>query len=153
LSSTCWLRRRRKSPPSEVPFIPVRLFKTHELVSVERDLVFKTMTSSGTSGQSVSRIHLDRSTASNQTKVLAKIASDFIGAKRLPMLVIDTSAAVRDRTLFSARGAGIVGFSMLGHDVTYALADDLSLDLPVIDAFLERHRGEKVLLFGFTFIV
>ena len=40
----------------EYPFIPVRLFKENELVSVDRSKIVKTMTSSGTTGQSVSRI-------------------------------------------------------------------------------------------------
>ena len=64
---------------SELPFLPVRLFKMLDLLSVEQKEVVKTMTSSGTTGQSVSRIYLDRNTASNQTKVLAKIVSSFIG--------------------------------------------------------------------------
>ena len=40
----------------DIPFLPVRLFKELELKSVPEDEVFKTMTSSGTTGQSVSRI-------------------------------------------------------------------------------------------------
>ena len=100
---------------SELPFIPVRLFKMLDLLSVEQKEVVKTMTSSGTSGQAVSRIYLDRNTASNQTKVLAKIVSSFIGQKRVPMIIIDNEAVVKNRKLFSARGAGILGFSMFGN--------------------------------------
>ena len=39
-----------------IPYIPVRLFKEYELKSVQDDEIFKTMTSSGTSGQAVSKI-------------------------------------------------------------------------------------------------
>lgn len=137
----------------DVPFIPVRLFKELELRSVETQNVVKTMTSSGTSGQAVSRIFLDSATAANQTRVLAKIVSSFIGPKRLPLLVIDSRATVRDRTLFSARGAGILGFSMFGREVEYALDDRMDLDLGKVSSFLERHEGQDILLFGFTFIV
>ena len=137
----------------DIPFLPVRLFKRYELLSVDKSEVAKTMTSSGTSGQSVSRIHLDKTTATNQTKVLMKLVSSFTGTKRLPMLVIDTSAVIKDRSLFSARGAGILGFSMLGHDVTYALDDTMELDLETIQGFLEKHSGERILLFGFTFVI
>ena len=42
------------------PFLPVRLFKEMALRSVPEEAVVKTMTSSGTSGQSFSRIELDR---------------------------------------------------------------------------------------------
>lgn len=138
---------------ADVPFLPVRLFKEYELLSVDRSAVVKTMTSSGTTGQRVSRIFLDKETAAAQTKVLAKVVSSFIGKKRLPLLIIDTRAVVKDRDLFSARGAGILGFSMFGSDVTYALDDHMGLDLADVRAFVEKHHGEDVLLFGFTSII
>lgn len=136
----------------DVPFVPVRLFKTHELRSVEPAEVVKTMTSSGTGGQ-VSRIFLDRETAANQTRVLSKLMATLIGKKRLPMLIIDSRAVIKDRNLFSARGAGILGFSMFGYDVEYALDDKMELDLPRVRAFLARHPNEPILLFGFTFMI
>lgn len=137
----------------DIPFIPVRLFKDYELASVDRGDVVKTMTSSGTTGQSVSKIFLDRATSSLQTKVLTKLTSTLIGKKRLPMLIIDSKAVIKDRNLFSARGAGILGFSMFGHDVTYALDDEMHLDLPAIQEFISRHPGSPILLFGFTFMI
>jgi len=146
-------RRANVRTPADIPFIPVRLFKEYDLLSVDRSEVVKTMTSSGTSGQRVSKIFLDRATAANQTKVLTKIVSAFIGKKRLPMLVIDSRAVLKDRNLFSARGAGILGFSMFGHDVTYALDENMQLDLPAIQAFIDKHRGTPALLFGFTFMI
>ncbi len=141
------------SSVEDIPFIPVRLFKTHQLMSVEPAAVVKTMTSSGTSGQQVSHIYLDRSAAALQTKVLAKIVASFIGNKRLPMLVVDAPSTLKDRSKFSARAAGILGFSMFGHDVHYALDDKLQLDLPGIRAFLEKHPAGDILVFGFTSII
>lgn len=137
----------------ELPFLPVRLFKEMELLSVEKSEVFKTMTSSGTTGQAVSRIFLDRVTAANQQKTLVKIVSSFTGSTRMPMLVIDCPSVVKDRVKFSARGAGILGFSIFGADRTYALTDDMELDLEGVKAFLEKHRGQRILLFGFTFMI
>lgn len=137
----------------EIPFIPVRLFKEYELRSVERSEIIKTMTSSGTTGQAVSKIYLDRITATNQTKVLVKIVSSFIGSQRLPLLIVDSPAVIKDRALFSARAAGILGFSMLGHDPTYLLDEDYKIDFAWLDVFLEKHRGSRILLFGFTFMI
>lgn len=137
----------------DFPFLPVRLFKEYDLFSVEKSEIIKTMTSSGTTGQAVSKIFLDRETAANQTKALVKITSSFLGTKRLPMLVIDTKSVLKDRNLFSARGAGILGFSMLGYDVTYALDEQMNLDMDTISAFLEKHGDTSILLFGFTFMV
>lgn len=137
----------------DIPFIPVRLFKDYELLSVEKDQIIKTMTSSGTTGQKTSKIFLDRTTSANQTKVLTKIVSSFTGNKRLPMLVIDSKTVLKDRNLFSARGAGILGFSMLGHDVTYALDENMNINIELVQSFLDKHRDEKILVFGFTFMI
>jgi phenylacetate-coenzyme A ligase PaaK-like adenylate-forming protein len=137
----------------ELPFLPVRLFKEFDLLSVPRCEIIKTMTSSGTSGQAVSKIFLDRTTATNQTKVLVKIVSSFTGAKRLPLLIVDSPSVIKDRNLFSARGAAILGFSMLGCDPTYLLNDEYQIDFACLDAFLERHAGSEILVFGFTFMV
>lgn len=137
----------------ETPSLPARMFKEFDFRSVSADTVAKTMTSSGTTGQRVSKIYLDRETSARQTKVLNKIVTDFLGKKRLPMLVIDSCAVLKDRRMFSARGAGILGFSMLGRDMTYALDENMELNLPVIEEFLYKHEGEKILLFGFTFMI
>ena len=136
-----------------LPFIPVRLFKELELLSIDRADIRKTLTSSGTSGQIPSRIFLDAITASNQTRVLSRILSSFIGKKRLPMLIIDSKSVLMNRNSFSARGAGILGFSMFGHDIQYLLDDELNLDFELLRNFLKKHEGKKILLFGFTYIV
>lgn len=137
----------------DLPFIPVRLFKNHELLSVPRKDVFKTMTSSGTSGQAVSKIFVDKETASNQQKALIKIMSNFIGNKRLPMLIIDSPNVVKDRNMFSARGAAILGLRMFGRDCIYALNENMELNLPLVEEFIEKHKDENMLIFGFTFMV
>jgi len=143
----------RSNRIGDYPFLPVRLFKDYELISVDTSNIIKTMTSSGTTGQRVSKIYLDRKTATNQTKVLTKIVASLIGSKRLPLLIIDTKAVVKNRNLFSARGAGILGFSMFGVDVTYALNEDMSLDFDAIKIFCEKYRNENILIFGFTYII
>jgi phenylacetate-coenzyme A ligase PaaK-like adenylate-forming protein len=138
---------------TELPFLPVRLFKMFELLSVGKEEIVKTMTSSGTSGQAVSRIYLDRETSANQTKVLTKIVSSFIGNKRVPMIIIDSEAVLKDRNSFSARGAGILGFSMFGSKRIYALNEEMELNTDLIQEFLEGHKDERIFLFGFTFMV
>jgi len=138
---------------SDLPFLPVRMFKELELLSVPSEEIVKTMTSSGTSGQQVSKIFLDRETSANQTKVLTKIVSNFLGKKRVPMLILDSSSVVKDRTMFSARGAGILGFSMFGSKRLYALDENMQLDIENIKIFLAAHEGENIFLFGFTFMV
>lgn len=122
-------------------------------MSVERSEVVKTMTSSGTTGQAVSKIFLDKETSTNQQVALVKIVSSFIGPKRLPMIILDSSSVVKNREMFSARGAGILGFSIFGREKVYALDENMQLDIPALSAFLDKHRDEHILLFGFTFMI
>jgi phenylacetate-coenzyme A ligase PaaK-like adenylate-forming protein len=137
----------------DLPFLPVSLFKSLTLTSVPQDEVLKTLTSSGTTGQATSKIYLNKETANLQQKALSKIVSSFLGASRLPMLIIDCPSVIKDRKMFSARGAGILGFSYFGAARTYALKDDMSLDMEAIEAFLDKYRGQRILLFGFTFMI
>lgn len=138
---------------ADIPFLPVRLFKQLDLLSVAREEVVKTMTSSGTSGQTPSRIFLDRTTAANQTKALTRIVTAVTGAQRMPMIVVDSPAVIKDRALFSARGAGILGFSIFGRDRIFALNDNMELDIDAVAQFLDKHKGGPVFVFGFTFLV
>lgn len=138
---------------AELPFLPVSLFKTHYLASVGPDEVFKTMTSSGTTGQAVSRVVLDRETAGLQTRALTAIMTSVLGPARMPMILIDTPNVVKDRTMFSARGAGVLGMLPFGRRHFYALDDEMALDVPGLVEFLDRYEGQPILLFGFTFMV
>ena len=137
----------------DIPFLPVRLFKDLNLKSVPEEEIFKTMTSSGTTGQAVSKIYLNRETASNQQKTLVKIVSGYLGGNRAPMLIMDCPSVLKDRKQFSARGAGILGFSIFASDKLYALTDEMELDLDGIEAFLEKHKGKRIFVFGFTFMI
>lgn len=140
-------------PIEDYPFLPARMFKSHDLSSVPVTAVRKVLTSSGTSGQQPSRIALDAATAADQAKVLTRIVGDFIGKARRPMLILDAPSTVKDRSRFSARAAGILGFTMFGRDVTFALTDDMEIDDAAVGAFCDRHGGGDVLLFGFTFVI
>ena len=133
--------------------LPVSLFKELELRSIPEGEVFKTITSSGTTGQRVSRIFLDGATSACQQQALCQIMSDFLGERRLPFLVLDSRQVLRNRAMFSARGAGILGFSIFGTRPCYALDEHMELDLDGVRAFLEEHQGETIFLFGFTFMI
>ena len=137
----------------DIPFLPVSLFKTMDLKSVSDEDVVKTLTSSGTTGQAVSRIFLDRVTSSNQQKTMVKIVSDYTGSARMPMIIIDCPSVIKNRAMFSARGAGILGFSIFGSKKVYALDDDMNLNAKELREFLEAYKGQKILLFGFTFMI
>ncbi len=137
---------------ADVPFFPVRMFKELDLISIPQEQIFKTTTSSGTTGQKVSRIYADMETAMIQQKVLIKIFGNFLGKKRLPMLVIDSAETVRNRQLFSARGAAIIGLQMIASKQIFALDKEMNLQRDMVCDFLRKHAGQKFLIFGFTFM-
>ena len=138
---------------TDIPFLPVRLFKELDLVSVSPENIVKTMTSSGTTGQKVSKIYLDKETSSNQTKVLTSIVSNYLGKKRVPMLIIDSSDILKNRTTFSARGAGILGFSMFGSIREYLCDSEMKINFGALENFLTKHKDQKIFIFGFTFMI
>ena len=144
---------KKKVTYTDLPFLPVRLFKMYELYSVAKEDIIKTMTSSGTSGQEVSKIFLDKDTSHNQSKAVTKIVSEFIGSKRTPMVIIDSPSVLKNRNIFSARGAGILGFSMFGTKRIYALDENMELDIDALASFIDEHRKSRIFLFGFTFMV
>ncbi|MFC6439343.1 acyl-protein synthetase [Bowmanella sp. JS7-9] len=136
-----------------LPYVAVRLFKHLRLQSIAAGEVFKTLQSSGTTATTPATVVLDKFTAARQSKALVKILQASLGNARLPMLILDSKAVLKDRALFSARGAGIQGLAMFGRDHTYALDENMQPDWPAIDAFAEKYAGQAVLMFGFTFMV
>ena len=89
LSGINYELKKKNRHLNEIPFLPVRLFKDFDFLSIKKKEIFKTLFSSGTSSNKVSRIYIDKKNALNQMKVLQKIFSNLIGNSRLPMLVID----------------------------------------------------------------
>ena len=138
---------------ADLPYLPVGLFKSHRLMSIAEDEVFKTLTSSGTTGQQVSRIFLDRTTAQRQTAALASIMTHILGHERLPMILVESSSLLKDRKSLSARGAGVLGMMNFGRRHWYALNDQMELDEPGLQRFLDTYGGRPFLIFGFTFMV
>jgi hypothetical protein len=123
------------------------------LASVPAVNIVKTLTSSGTSSQTPSRIVLDRPTALAQSKALIAIVKSYLGAKRLPMAIIDQENVLSERSALSARGAGILGFSQFGRTPIYLLDEQMRLNWTALEQFLEATSKQQVFLFGFTFMI
>ncbi len=71
----------------------------------------------------------------------------------MPFIIVDSPSIIKSRESYTARGAAALFFSLFGSDRLFALKDDMSIDLEGIQSFLEKHRDEQILLFGFTFMV
>ena len=140
----------RNNSLSEIPFLPVRLFKEFDFLSIEKKKVFKTLFSSGTTSNNLSKIYLDKVNALNQIKVLQKIFYNLIGKSRLPMLVIDKRNTGINRNSFSANTAAISGFSIFANQIVYLLDQENNINYKLLNNFLKENYKKKFLIFGFT---
>ena len=136
-----------------IPALAAPLFKNIHLKSISDEQLFKTMHSSGTGAAGLSNIYLDRGTAQLQTRALGKILQAVVGKQRLPMLLADHNQLMGSGAEFSARGAGVQGLSMFGRDHCYLLNQDMTLDVEAFNQFYEQFKSQRVIMFGFTFMV
>lgn len=96
---------------------------------------------------------MNRATSSNQQKALVKIVNEFTGSSRMPMIILDCPSVIKNRAMFSARGAGILGFSVFGAEKIYAFNDDMELNVEGLKDFLTKYQRQKIFLFGFTYMI
>jgi phenylacetate-coenzyme A ligase PaaK-like adenylate-forming protein len=137
----------------DVPMLPVRLFKMHKFKSIPTKAVVRTLTSSGTTSQSLSRVFLDQETSLLQTRALAAIIKSFLGNERLPMILVDSPYTLKNQAILNARSVGLLGLSFFGRDHLYLLDEDMHIQWKKLNVFLEKYRKERILVFGFTFMV
>ena len=141
------------SSTNDVPFLPVSIFKNKLLASISQEEIYKILKSSGTTSSVPSQIVLDKETAALQTFTLSKILTHILGNIRLPMIIIDSKSVLKNRKTFTARGAGILGLSVFGKKHLYLLDSDFELTKDQLREFAKKYSGEKILIFGFTFMV
>ena len=134
------------------PMLPVSLFKELELRSIPEGEVFKTLTSSGTTGQRVSRIFLDGATSACQQQALCQIMSDFLGSGGCPSWCW-TAGRFCATAPCSPPGGGHSGLFYLRHQAllcpgrAHGAGSGRGAGLP------GGAPGETIFLFGFTFII
>ena len=140
----------KNSQLNAIPFLPAKLFKEYDMLSVSKKKILKILHSSGTSGSKPARIHLDRENSYLQIKVLSKIMSTILGNQRLPMLIIDQNPKLLDRSIISAKTAAIYGFSIFGKNQTYLLNKKNKIDYHLLNDFLKKYGNKSFFIFGFT---
>lgn len=137
---------------ASLPYLPVRSFKELKLSSIPDEKIAKILTSSGTTGQNVSRIYLDAENATLQQKALSAVMQTILGGERLPMLIVDTKDIISDRKSFTARAAGVLGMMTFGRQQTWLLDSEMNLNKELLKEFLAKYGNEPFFIFGFTFM-
>ena len=142
---------------SELPYIPINIFKSKNLSSVSEENITKTLHSSATSGVP-STILIDPITSKRQTQVSAKVMSEFLGNHRRPFLILDEDPGKTSNNEQTARTAATTGFVIFSNDASYLLTNnngDLSIDLDQLTILLQEAEISKkeVTILGFTYIL
>jgi hypothetical protein len=137
---------------SSFPYVAARIFKLLEMHSLGEQTPAKILNSSATTSQIPAKIFLDKLTSKNQTIVLSRIVGNFIGKKRLPMLIIDSEETLKKSGVYSARAAGIAGFSSFANDRCFVLNSDLSINEEKLKDFMDKYSNSDFVIFGFTFV-
>ena len=90
-------------------FLPVTIFKEIELHSIKKKEIDTIAVSSGTTGNNLSKIYLNKENSINQYRVLNKILSEFLGNKKFDFFFL-SEPPVKDNNEINAQSAGIFGF-------------------------------------------
>ena len=141
---------------TDVPCLPVSVFKEFDLCAVPQDQVVRVLKSSATTTGTPSKIYLDKPTAFRQSQALAATIIDVLGGQQRPYLVVDCLEVNSPGSTLTARGAALRGFMSFASSVTYALhqnGNGLQLQFDVLEKFFEQNEGKPVLVSGFTYMI
>ena len=141
---------------TDLPCLPVSVFKEFDLCTVPQEQVVRVLKSSATTTGTPSKIYLDKPTAFRQSQALAATIMDVLGGHKRPYLVLDCQEVNSSGSTLTARGAALRGFMPFASSVTYALqqnGDGLKPQIEVLEKFFQQNEGKPVLVSGFTYIV
>ncbi|WP_431065198.1 hypothetical protein [Methylotuvimicrobium sp.] len=162
-----WCDKKRFDPKSDhysltdIPFLPVNIFKRLVLQSSDEGSILKVLKSSATTSQTPSQVSLDRVTRDRQMRVLATSLKYLIGERRRPFIVLDAKPSSEQKISaeLSARIAGLRGYLMAASRIYYVLKYNEhgipELDIKaLIEAINELNvNNESFCLLGYTFVL
>jgi phenylacetate-coenzyme A ligase PaaK-like adenylate-forming protein len=140
---------------SDIPFLPVSIFKELELITGNHGKIKKRAFSSSTTSNKPSVICLDQATIDRQRYALSQIMGDFLGKKRRVFIIFDSPQTISSlRGELSSRGSAIRGMLLFSSRHFFVLRDDLNVNLEELKkALTSIKRGDEVCFFGFTWMI
>ena len=134
---------------ADLPFLHVSLFKNFNLISKNKNEKVSTFSSSGTTNNKKSKIHLNYKTAILQSKALGKIFSSIIDQDS-DIFFLETKNFLNSKESMSAKGAAIKGFGQLCKNKYFLLNKKNKLDLSILRKHIQNNKNKKFIIFGFT---
>ncbi len=142
---------------SQIPPIPVSMFKKFDLKTCPDEEIFRILKSSATTTGIPSKIYINKETSFRQSKALISTLKNYLGGKRRPLLVIDTeNINIPNMDTLSARGAAVRGISNFAKGIVYVMDEEngeLVLNFDRLNEFCEKYAGHDILVSGFTYII
>ena len=157
-----WFNKIKFNPKNfdkvdDIPFMPSQMFKYFDLGIVPSEKIERVLHSSSTTSQMPSKVPLDKETTFVQSIALSSILESYIGDSCKPFLVFDHPGINTLGHKLTARGAGVRGLSILAKETYYVLKkqhnNTLVIDWDVLAEIAEKHKGESIFGFGFTYII
>lgn len=144
----------REFSVDDIPYLPVSIFKTVELISVPKEELSKNIKSSATSSGIPSSIWLDRRTIQRQTKALSAILADFFGQRRKVFIVLDSEETLMARNgQLSSRGGAIRGMLSMAKSFHCVTDNELRLDRGRLAEAIAAAGDDDICFFGFTWLI
>ncbi|MGO9372303.1 MAG: hypothetical protein ACLQBD_09400 [Syntrophobacteraceae bacterium] len=139
----------------DIPFIHAGVFKDLALKTYSNEIVHqRTLTSSATSSGISSRIALDSLSSLLQSRSVVSILSNFIGASKRPLLVLDSALALRQRGQVSAASAAALSLQPLASRVAFLLKESHNIASMNWELLAEVISDEdEIIIYGFTSIL
>ncbi len=140
-------------PLTDIPFLPVSIFKELKLTSVpEKDILRNIHSSSTTSGKP-SSVYLDRISMNRQVRTMNSIMGSFIGNERFDFIFLDSPETIRSQGGdLSSRATVMRSLLPFSKKAFYILDSNLNLNRRSLEDALNKIEG-RVCFYGFTFII
>jgi phenylacetate-coenzyme A ligase PaaK-like adenylate-forming protein len=136
---------------SDIPPLPIGIFKTRRLVSVPESEIVKVTHSSATTSGTPSTILIDRTTRDRQRMALSRIIAALLGDERRPFLLFESRAALGsaagDLSSRATTSRGLLAFSS---SFSCLLDDGLRLRSSLIEEALAKTGERQPVFFGVT---
>jgi phenylacetate-coenzyme A ligase PaaK-like adenylate-forming protein len=135
---------------ADLPFIHVGVFK---------NVVFRSsgvshqrlLQSSGTSGSKRSVIPLDEESSALQSQSCVSVLSEFVGAERVPLIILDDARSLRRAGEVSARIAAAMSLRPLATEMIFAMSGSDDIRWDVVSDLIARQKHVRI--YGFTSIL
>lgn len=141
--------------PEALPYLHVSAFKHVPFLTQDGQILHeRVLHSSATSSNRSSKITLDRHSSMLQGRSSQAILTDFIGAEKRPLIILDSKASLIQRGVVSARTAAGLALRPFATRVHFGM-ESQNLDSRVLWEALAAafDQTSSILVYGFTWVL